>query len=68
MEAFGYDENDKDFEKLINLSQVTINFKKEELDDMLDFLNMIKDECENENTNKIKIELRNNQIICLCKK
>ncbi len=68
MEAFGYDENDKDFEKVINLSQVTINFKKEELDDMLDFLNMIKDECENENTNEIKIELKNNQINCLCKK
>jgi len=47
MEAFGYDKNDEEFEKILKLSQVTLSCKKEDLDKIIEFLNEIKNESEN---------------------
>ncbi len=44
MEAFGYDKNDEEFEKILKLSQVTLNCKKEDLNKIIDFLNKVKNE------------------------
>ncbi len=47
MEAFGYDKNDKEFEKILKLSQVTLSCKKEDLDKIIEFLNKVKNESKN---------------------
>ncbi len=47
MEAFGYDKNDKEFESILKLSQVTLSCKKEDLDKIIEFLNKVKNESKN---------------------
>ncbi len=49
METFGYDKNDEEFEKILKLSQVTLSCKKEDLDQIIEFLKNVKNESEHEN-------------------
>lgn len=49
IEAFGYDRNDEEFEKILRLSQVTLSCTKEDLDRIIDFLNDVKSDIEKEN-------------------
>jgi len=49
MQAFGYDRNDEGFEKILKLSQVTLCCKREDLEKIIEFLNKVKNECENKN-------------------
>ncbi len=47
MEAFGYDKNDEEFKSILKLSQVTLSCKKEDLDKIIEFLNIVKNESKN---------------------
>jgi hypothetical protein len=47
MEAFGYDKNDEEFDSILKLSQVTLSCKKEDLDKIIEFLNIVKNESKN---------------------
>lgn len=47
MEAFGYDKKDKEFDNILELSQVTLSCRKEDLDNIINFLTEIKKEAEN---------------------
>ena len=42
MKIFGYDNNDEKSDKTIELSQVTLNCKKTDIDKIIDFLTEIK--------------------------
>lgn len=47
MKIFGYDNNDEKSDKIIELSQATLNCKKSDIDKIIDFLTEIKKEIEN---------------------
>ena len=51
MKAFGYDENDEEFEKILKLSQVTLSCRKEDLEKIIEFLIEVKNESENKIVN-----------------
>ncbi len=53
MEAFGYDKNDEEFEKILKLSQVTLSCKKEDLDKIIEFLNKVKNESKNKKIDNV---------------
>lgn len=47
MKIFGYDSNDEEFEKIIELSQATLTCKKTDLDKIIEFLTEVKKEIDN---------------------
>ncbi|MCM1370652.1 MAG: hypothetical protein NC181_02010 [Clostridium sp.] len=47
MKAFGYNKNDEEFEKILELSQVTLSCKKEDLDKIIEFLTEVKRKIKN---------------------
>lgn len=47
MKIFGYDNNDDEFDKIIELSQATLNCKKSDIDKIIKFLTEVKKEIEN---------------------
>ncbi len=47
MKIFGYDSNDKEFTKIMELSQATLCCKKSDLNKIIDFLTEVKKELEN---------------------
>ncbi len=49
IEAFGYDRDDEEFEKILRLSQVTLSCTKEDLDRIIEFLNDVRADIEKEN-------------------
>lgn len=47
MKFFGYDSRDEEFDKIVELSQVTLTCKKNDLDKIIEFLNDVKKEIDN---------------------
>lgn len=47
MKFFGYDSRDEEFDKIIELSQVTLTCTKNDLDKIIEFLNDVKKEIDN---------------------
>ena len=47
MKLFGYDSRDEEFDNIIELSQVTLTCKKDDLDKIIKFLNDVKKEIDN---------------------
>ncbi len=47
IKAFGYDIKDEECEKIIELSQVTLSCKRQDLDKIIDFLTQIKKDIKN---------------------
>lgn len=50
MRIFGYDNNDLEFAKIIELSQATLTCQKTDLDKMIEFLMEVKKEIDNSKT------------------
>ncbi len=50
MRIFGYDNNDLEFAKIIELSQATLTCKKHDLDKIIEFLMEVKKEIDNSKT------------------
>lgn len=71
MEIFGYDRNDSGYKKLIKLSQASICCNKKELEEIIGFLNEVRDNFDEDghwhyrDYNKDWTEKESDLIICL---